>query len=441
MNTLLTPQDTAFTLRELPPPRLGMAMLGDDEVELAVAAIRSQRLFRYAYDLPLDQQGPMVSTLEKEVAAASHTRFALGVTSGSAALEVALAALGVGPGDEVIIPAWSWVSCFTSVVRLGALPVMAEIDESLCLATGEITRLKSSRTKAVMVVHYQGVPADMDPLIEEADLAGLPILEDCAEAPGASYRGRPVGSMGKIGILSFQHQKCITSGEGGMVVTSDPLLYERSVRLHDLGFYRGFHTLHTKPQGEAFCGGQYRMNELTGAVALGQYRKVQLLREHCRNLAAPIIEALREFPMCTLRRIPDPTGDFGYETYFFVSSESLRDAFTKQLEELNVACIRMTGTYGQFSRDYCKNAAVYTAAASPFTSFPSWPAPGYRANDFPRTVDLFSRMISIPVGILHSQEDAAYIADAIRHTAIKLGLGRVIDRSTTLSPNALPARS
>src|SRR5690606_9302681 len=145
-------------------------------------------------------------------------------TSGTAALEVALAALDVGPGAEAIVPAWSWVSCFTAIVRLGALPVLAAIDETFCLAPGEITPLHTRRTKAVLVVHCQGVAADMAPLLDEARQARLPILEDCAQAAGASYHGRRVGSMGAIGIYSFQHQKSMSSGEGGMVVTSDPLL-------------------------------------------------------------------------------------------------------------------------------------------------------------------------------------------------------------------------
>jgi len=413
-------------LRDLPPARLGGALLGEEEIALAVATIRSQRLFRYAYDLPLAGQGPMTSTLEKEVAEASQTRFALGVTSGTAALEVALAALGIGPGDEVIVPAWSWISCFTSVVRLGARPVLAEIDDSLCLAPQEIARKKTPRTKAVMVVHYQGVAADMEPILAEARKAGLDVIEDCAEAAGASYQGHPVGSMGRIGILSFQHQKIITSGEGGMVVTSDAGLYERAVRMHDLGSYRAFHTLHHQPQGTSFCGAQYRMSELTAAVALGQFRKLSRLRNHCRKLAQPIQEAVREFSQCEPRHLPDPEGDLGFETYFFVPSDKQRDEFVKKMGELNVACTRMTGTYGHFARDYCKTEPTHTPAASPFALFETWPAPGYREVDFPQTMELSSRMVSIPIGILHNEADARYIADAIRHAALQMGWNRNI---------------
>lgn len=402
--------------RPLPPARLGTALLGDEEVELAVEAIRSRRLFRYSYDLPASKQGAMVSRLEAESAELAGTSFGLGVTSGTAALEVSLAALGVGPGDEVIIPAWSWVSCFTSVVRLGALPVMGEIDETLSLDPSEIRRLATPRTKAVMVIHYQGVAADMTEILAVSDALGLPVLEDCAEAPGASYFGKPVGSMGKMGIFSFQHQKCMTSGEGGMVLCSDPALYERAVRMHDLGFYREFHTLRAEASDIPFCGGQYRMSELTAAVALAQLRKLSSLHDHCRALSRPLLAALQNHPAVQCRRIPDPDGDMGYETYFFLPSEQMRDDVVERLAGLNVRCVRMTGTYGHYARLYCQKAATHAPSASPFQTFTEWPAPGYRPQDFPVTENLASRMVALPVGVLHSQEDAGYMAEALDQT-------------------------
>src|SRR5688572_14908245 len=252
----------SIAVRKIPSPALGWALIGREEEELVLEVLRSKALFRYYGPNP-ESPPSMVATLEREAAALIGTRFALAVTSGTAALEVALGALGVGPGDEVIVPAWSWVSCFTSVVRVGAKPVLAEIDDTLCLAPGEITRLRTPRTKAVLVVHFQGVAADLEPLQAEAKAAGIALLEDCAESPGAFYRGRRVGSIGDIAIFSFQQQKTITSGEGGLVVTNDPRLYERAVRMHDLGQFREFHVQQTPASEPAFCGSQFRMSELT----------------------------------------------------------------------------------------------------------------------------------------------------------------------------------
>src|SRR5687767_6325108 len=188
--------------RTVPTPALGWSLIGREEEELVLQVLRSKALFRY-YGPDPKSPPPMVATLEREAAAMIGTRFVLGVTSGSAALEVALGALGIGPGDEVIVPAWSWVSCFTSIVRVGAKPVLAEIDDTLCLAPGEITRLRTPRTKAVLVVHFQGAAADLDALFAEAREAKIALLEDCAESPGAAYRGRRVGSIGDIAIFSF----------------------------------------------------------------------------------------------------------------------------------------------------------------------------------------------------------------------------------------------
>lgn len=400
-------------LRKLPKPVLGSGNVGQEEEDLLLQVVRSKHLFRYSYDLPPEEQGAMVATLEREFREMMGTKFALGVTSGTAALEVALGALGVGPGDEVIVPAWSWISCFTSIVRVGAMPVLAEIDDTFCLAPSEIARLANPRTKAVIVVHYQGVAADMDPILSEAKKAGIAVLEDCAEATGALYRGQRVGSMGDIGIYSFQAQKMMTSGDGGMVVTNNARLYERAVQFHDLGMVRAHHHLFINPSEPQFCGGQYRMNEVTGALALAQLRKLEAARHHYRAVRAEIMQRIERLPGISFRRIPDPTGDNGFETYFCLETESLAKAFAAALNERGVSSNKMTGTYCHYRRPYCQLAAAHTPSASPFAHFSEWPARGYRVEDFPITESLVSRVVALPTGIHHSIKDAEYIGDTV----------------------------
>ncbi|WP_414661828.1 DegT/DnrJ/EryC1/StrS family aminotransferase [Horticoccus sp. 23ND18S-11] len=401
--------------RTVPAPVLGWALIGREEEELVLEVLRRKALFRYYGPDPASPP-PMVSTLERELATMIGTRFALGVTSGSAALEVALGALGVGPGDEVILPAWSWVSCFTAIVRVGGKPVLAEVDRSLCLAPGEITRLRTARTKAALVVHFQGVAADLDALVAEARQAGIALLEDCAESPGASYRGRRVGSFGDIAIFSFQQQKTITSGEGGAVVTNDPRLYERAVRMHDLGQYRDFHA-RQKPAAEpAFCGSQFRMAELTGAVALAQLRKVDAVRAHCRRLSLRLRAQLADLPGLQARHIPDPEGESGFETYYWVASTEQRDVYRARLKDAKIPCEQMTGTYAQYRRAYVETGLAHAPGATPFPVGGVWPAQGYRAEDFPRTEDLIHRFIVIPVGVWHREDDMDTIAAVIRRT-------------------------
>lgn len=398
---------TRPALRPRPKLGLGAAWIGSEEEELVLDVLRRKALNRY-------QGGTMAATLEQEFREMMGTRFALAVTSGTAALETAFAALGIGPGDEVITTAWGWVACFTSIVRVGALPVLAEIDDTFCLAPGEITRLANARTKAVAIVHFQGVAADMEPLMAEAAAAGIKVVEDCAQSPGVLYHSRRIGSLGDIGAFSFQNSKTMTSGEGGMVLMNDPLLYERAVRMHDLGMVRDYYRQFITPQEPSFSGSQFRMSELTAAVALAQLRKLDRLRRHCRSLRARVMAKISDRPGLEFRRIPDPQGDTGFEIYLRLPTSGIADEFRRQLDALNVNCRQTTGTYCHYARDYCRHALAHAPSASPFAHFAQWPAPGYRAEDFPQTEALVNRFVALPLGVLCTEEDADYIGDCVR---------------------------
>lgn len=406
-------------LRPRPAPGLGAAAIGPEEEALVLDVLRRQELFRYYGNDP-QRPPPMVATLEKEAAKLIGTDYVLAVSSGTAALEVVLGAAGIGPGDEVIVPAWSWISCFTSVVRCGARPVLAEVDDSLCLDPNEIKRLTTPRTRAVMVVHYQGATADMEPIVNLAHRRGLFVIEDCAEAPGATYRGRRAGTWGDAAIFSFQHNKPMTAGEGGLIATRDIRLYERAVRMHDLGQYRAPHAAVTAPREPAFAGGQYRMSELTAAVALAQLRKLDVVRDHCRALKARLAPRLARLPGITLRPLADDAGDFGFEIYFYARTAADAAAFRSQLDARNVNCQQRTGTYPQYRREYVLTGRAAHATGSPFRDLKPWPAPGYRAEDFPRTEDLTSRFVAIPLGWKYTAEDADHIAASVEavHTEL-----------------------
>src|SRR5437870_4975257 len=246
---------------------IGSDYYDDKERRELYEVLVTKRPFRW-YG-PGDEPPLKVLAFEREFAARMQTRFALGVTSGSAALQTAVAALGIGPGDEVILPAWTWHSCFNAIVLAGALPVFAEIDESFNIDPKDIESKITPQTKLIMVVHLQGNPADMDAIMEIAGKHHLRVLEDCAQSVGASYKGKPVGSIGDINIYSLQINKTITAGEGGAVVTNDPLLFERASRYHDLGTLRHLHEhLLGSVRDQNFVGSQFRMSEFTGGVLL-----------------------------------------------------------------------------------------------------------------------------------------------------------------------------
>ncbi|MDB6127781.1 MAG: DegT/DnrJ/EryC1/StrS aminotransferase [Verrucomicrobia bacterium] len=394
---------------------LGECLLGAAEARNVARVMRHGALFRY-YGPGAKPSLGYATQLEKQVARLHRLKYALGVSSGTAALEVALGALGVGPGDEVILPVWSWVSCFTAIVRMGAKPVLAEVDDTLNLDPTEIDRLTTPATRGVLVVHYQGVAADMDPILERARRNKLWVLEDCAESLGAKYRGKYVGTMGDIACYSFQQRKVITTGEGGMVLTNDNRLYERAVRMSDIGQYRSEHSAIKSPEVTSFSGSNYRMTELAGAVGCAQFARVRPMIKHLRRLRAIMQREVGIIPGLTWRRLPDSAGDLGFDSYFFLPEHAQALALKAAAQARGVGLAPHTGTYCQFAREYCQSGATHAAQFSPFpgAGTEAWPAPGYRAQDFPRTNDLVGRMVSVPLGSVFTEADAVHVGRVIR---------------------------
>lgn len=392
---------------------LGECLLGAAEARSVARVVRAQSLFRY-YGPGAEPSLGCVTRFEQQMTRLHRLQYGLGVTSGTAALEVALGALGVGPGDEVILPVWSWLSCFTAIVRLGARPVLAEIDDSLSLDPNEIDRLVTPATKGVLVVHYQGVAADLDPILRHARRHRLWVLEDCAESLGATYRGRRIGTFGDISIFSFQQRKVITTGEGGMVLTADGRLYERAVRMSDIGQYRDEHRRLKAPEVTGFSGSNYRMSELAGAVGLAQFPRLLPMIRHLRRIRAVMQRAVGEIPGLAWRRLPDAKGDLGFDSYFFLPTQGQALALKERAATRGVNLAPHTGTYCQFAREVCQSGATSAPQASPFAGLSPWPAPGYREQDFPRTMSYVSRMVSVPLGALFSEADAAHVGRVIR---------------------------
>jgi 8-amino-3,8-dideoxy-alpha-D-manno-octulosonate transaminase len=226
--------------------------------------------------------------------------------------------------------------------------------------------------------------------------------------------------MGDIGVFSFQFHKTITAGEGGMVVTDDALLYERSVRMHDLGQLRPYHRRQAEPEVVPFAGSQFRMSELTAAMALAQLRKLDGIRRHCRSMQHRVMDQIRDLPGLEFRRIPDATGDSGFEIYLFLRDAEQAQGLRQKLHDLNVNCQPGTGTGCHVNQQYCIHAQAHAASASPFAKFKTWPVKGYRPEDFPRTLSLAARFISLPIGVLYTEDDADYIAACVRQAYCEL---------------------
>ncbi|MDX2170139.1 MAG: aminotransferase class I/II-fold pyridoxal phosphate-dependent enzyme [Deltaproteobacteria bacterium] len=216
-----------------------------------------------------------VDRLERELAALIGTRYALALSGGgSAALTAALVGFGIGPGDEVIVPAYTWIATPGAVLMAGAIPVLAEIDASLTLDPDDLERQIGPATRAVIPVHMRGRPADMERILAIAQRHGLRVLEDVCQAAGASYRGRRLGGLGAAGAFSFNQWKLIAAGEGGALVTDDREVYERALLYHDnAAAFRP--PLLEQLSIEPFLGHQLRAGELMGAVARVQLRRLE----------------------------------------------------------------------------------------------------------------------------------------------------------------------
>jgi 8-amino-3,8-dideoxy-alpha-D-manno-octulosonate transaminase len=363
---------------------------------------------------PFRRNGGKVVQFEREYAAHIGARYAIGVTSGTTALYAAMAALEVGPGDEVILPAWNWYADYDVIVLSGALPVFAEIDDSFNIDPEDIERHITPRTKAIIVAHLEGCPGDMDPILAIARQHKIRVLEDCAQCAGGKYKGKYVGTIGDIGINSFQLSKTITSGEGGAVTTNDPLLYERAFRFHDVGaMSRAYNESIGGGALASFASCNFRMNEFTGAVLRGQLRKLETICEALRANAKKVREGIADLPGIKLRKSGDIEGDLGMRVFLDLGNRERRDQFLRAVRAEGISAGGPAGSV---------ILPVDGRVANKVTVHPEWPsfqspegqAIRYGAECCPRTIDILNRHGGVTIGPKYTEQDVADVIAAIR---------------------------
>jgi len=400
----------AADVPNIDPGYVGPQFFDKREEEALLEVLREGSPFRY--------WGPgrptKVRQFEEDFARCMGVPFALGVTSGTAALDCAMAALGIGPGDEVIVPAYTWWSDYTCVVHAGALPVFADIDRTLNIDPQDFARRITPRTKAVIAVHLLGGPCDMDAIMEIARARKIAVVEDCAQCVGGSYRGKRLGSIGDIGIYSFQINKMITSGEGGALVCRDPVLYERAARFHDMGLIRQLFVERAGSVRErTFAGENFRMSEFTGAVLGAQLTKLDTMIAHMRRNAQAVMDGIRDLPGIRLRRQPDPAGDIGYGVFFEAADRAARDRWIQELRRRKVPASTLSGSV---------LLPVEESVINKRTRHPDWPSfssPEGRAIRYGpeccrQTLEVFDRFVMVRIGAKYTQRINEYIISAIR---------------------------
>jgi 8-amino-3,8-dideoxy-alpha-D-manno-octulosonate transaminase len=392
----------------------GPQFYDDLEKQGLIDVIESKSPFRW--------NGDKSKVLQFEKAYAAHlgVKYALGVTSGTTALYTAMAALEIGPGDEVVLPAWTWYADYDAIVLSGALPVFAEIDGSLAIDPADIEARITPRTKAIIACHLQGTPADMDAILAIARKHKLRVLEDCAQCAGGQYKGKYVGTIGDIGINSFQLSKTITAGEGGAVTTNDPTLFERALRFHDVGTIRSPYKESLKGGLlDAFAGCNFRMNEFTGAVLFGQLQKLEKICTALRTTSRKVRQGIADLPGLKLRGTGDREGDLGSTVYIDWRVKPKRDKFLKAMLAEGVAASPPAGSVILPTAKHIETKATVHPAWPSFTS-PAGKAIRYGAECCPRTLDILGRTAGVILDPSYGDQEIKDIIQAIRKVYLAL---------------------
>jgi len=300
---------------------------GAEEIEAAAGVLRSGKVNYWT-----GEEGRL---FEQEFAAAVGSRYAIALSNGTVALELALFALGIGPGDEVVTTSRTFIASASAVVMRGATPVIAEVDpESQNLTAETVRQVLSPRTRAIIVVHLAGWPCDMDPLLDLAQAHGLKVIEDCAQAQGATYKGRMIGSLGAAAAFSFCQDKIMTTGgEGGMLTTSDPDLWERAWSFKDHG--KSYEAVFRRPHPAGFrwlhesFGTNWRLTEMQSAIGRVLLGKLPGWVEQRRRNAAVLAGQLGRIPALRIPLPPAEVDHAYYKFYCFVRPERLREGWSR----------------------------------------------------------------------------------------------------------------
>ena len=263
-----------------------MYRIGKEEIDEITKVIESKKLFKVNTALKETENA------ELELKQKFNCEHAIIMTSGHAALTSALIALGVGPGDQVIVPAYTYIATAMVVVGVGAIPVLAEVDETLTLDPADFEKKITKNTKAVIPVHIQGFPCDMDAIMEIAKKHNIAVIEDACQADGGSYKGKRLGTIGNAGALSFNYFKIISCGEGGALLTNDKKVFERALIYHDSSAVAYFGDQLSNVEQNLFCGSEYRTNEISSAILRKQIEKLDGILYDLRNYKRRLMKDL-----------------------------------------------------------------------------------------------------------------------------------------------------
>ncbi|MCP4640506.1 MAG: DegT/DnrJ/EryC1/StrS family aminotransferase [bacterium] len=390
-----------------------MYIIGQEEADAVRRVIESKQLFRYR-----GGEGGETDQFEADWAATIGVKHVVAVTSGTAALTCALAGMNIGPGDEVIVPAYTWIATPLAAVTVGAIPIIAEVDESLTLDPADVERKITPRTKAIIPVHMSGYPANMDALTALADKHGLMVLEDACQADGGSYKGRRLGSIGIAGAHSFNHYKIMSCGEGGAVVTNDETVYQRALVYHDIG--AAFRDHAEGMNVPFFAGTNYRINEILSAILRVQLTRLDGILAALRKEKAILRDTLSDVSAFSLSPVHDIEGDCGTVMALLFDTAEAAKGFVEAAGEENVDLSSPIDSgihvYSKW-RTILEKQGAHHPARNPFATC------GYEveySKDMcPKTLEYLARTVYIATSVDRSEDDLRTMATKLRNIAEK----------------------
>lgn len=384
----------------------GAELIGKEELD-EIKDVFDKGGILYRYGLP--EPRSKVRQFEKEFQRKLNVKYAHAVTNGTSALLAALRALDIKPGDEVITQSFTFIATVEAIIERGAIPVITEVNKTLNMDPRDLESKITPATKAIIPVHMAGAPAQMDEIMSIAREHDIPVLEDAAQAVGGTYKGKFLGTMGDIGIFSFDYGKPLTTGEGGMIVTNDKSLFLIARAYSDHGHEqnpnlpRGRDTRH-------ISGLNFRIMEIQGAIGLAQLRKLDYIVKRMRENKKKVMEGIEDLPRIEFREIPDSEGEVGDSLIFFLENKRAAEKFaglfrkegynTKNLPD--AIDWHFSGTWNHIFRNYGK----------------------YKGKDleklWKKSADLLRRAIAVPILVKMDHDEINRLTNTIREILKKI---------------------
>ena len=384
-----------------------MYRIGQEELDAVTRVIETRALFK------INKHGQDAMFAEEEMKEKLGVKHALLMTSGHAALTSALIGMGIGPGDEVIVPAYTYISSAMAVVAAGAMPVIVEVDQTLTLSPKAFEETITKNTKAVIPVHIQGFPCNMTEICRIAEEHGVMVLEDACQADGGSYLGKRLGTIGDAGAMSFNYYKIITAGEGGALLTNDKTLFERALIYHDSSAVAYFGDQLSGVDTELFCGNEYRTNGITAAILREQLKRMDGIISDLRRNKKILMDAVSD--VCEFVPSNDIEGDCGTTVAICFDSADKAKAFATA-EGIGGTVPINTGkhVYKNWTPIMNKKGALHPLM-DPFKMEANRDiVPDYKEDMCPNTLDLLSKVVYISVDPDWTQENIEGKIAAIR---------------------------